>query len=372
MTPTSSSRILRALPRASALLLAAACTPAAPPPARPPGAEPSPAAPKCAAVDVARGEAAFARAKAFLEHLKHEEHPKIEVFEQGVRDLEEAAEHGQLEGQFRFGTVVFGFAFTDHAPEPTDEKDYVRAFTFLRVAALRGHARVLSSFPGLGAKSMASLKLEEPLDTLPRAWLEKAFARADAWMACAPAAAKTRYVAPPPEPEKPVLVKSDSGWTRAGDAEGPLLRVVEYHDGGAALAPPITSAWLGALPALHACYAEWLRRDPQATATLVVSTQLPAGKLEITGASDNALMNCSRAAFASVKLPADAERTARLEIALYPRALSAQELGDGRDDAKIERWEADGSCWMIVTHPCAPNKMCMAPTRQRVRCKSAE
>jgi len=170
MTSISPPRILSAL--GTALLFTPACTPAAPPPARAPGAEPAPAAAKCAAIDVARGEAAFARARPFLEHLKHEEHPKIEVFEQGVRDLEEAAEHGQLEGQFRFGTVVFGFAFTDHAPEPADEKDYVRAFTFLRIAALRGHARVLSSFPGLDAKSVASLKLEEPLDTLPRAWLE--------------------------------------------------------------------------------------------------------------------------------------------------------------------------------------------------------
>ncbi|MBI3200341.1 MAG: hypothetical protein HYZ29_02290 [Myxococcales bacterium] len=350
---------------------ALACAPASPPVAAT-GPGPEPAPPKCEAIDVARGEQAFVRAKPFLEHLKHEEHPKIEVFEQGVRDLEEAARNGHLEGQLRFGSIVFGFAFTDHAPEPADQKDYVRAFTFLRIAALRGHARVLSSFPGLDAKRLADLKLSEPLDTIPRGWLEQAFAKADAWMACAPAAAKTRYQAPPPEPEAPKLVKSDSGWTRAGDAEGPLLRVTERHDGGAAAKPPVTTAWLGALPAVHACYAEWLRRDPQATATLVVSVKLPPGHVDVAGAPDNALMSCSRSAFAAVKLPSDAERTARLEIALYPRALSAQELGDARDGAKVERWEADGSCWMIVSHPCAPNKMCMADTRVRVRCAAPE
>lgn len=356
---------LHALPFLGLALVA--CAGAAPPPA--PKPEPDkPAAPKCDSIDVARGEAALERAKPFLEHLRHEEHPKIEIFEQGVRDLEEAAQHGSLEGQHRFGSVVFGFAFTDHAPEPADEKDYVRAFTFLRVAALRGHARVLASFPGLDGKNLAALRLDEPLDSIPKAWLAQAFERADAWWACAPQAAKSRYVAPPPEPAKPKLDKTDSGWTSVGDPEGPMLRVTDTQDVGPALEPPLTTRWLAALPALHACYSEWLRREPGATATLTVSVKLPGPSLEVRGAPDNALKNCARSAFAAVKLPVDAERAARFEVALYPRALSAPELPEARDDAKLQRWEADGSCWMIVSHPCAPNKMCMAPSRERVRC----
>jgi hypothetical protein len=360
--------------RVARCLLAASLVPGlgcATPPPRTPAIAPEspPAAPKCEAIDLARGAAAFERAQAFLEHLRHEEHPRTEVFEGGVRDLEEAAQHGSLEGQHRFGSVVFGFSFTDHAPEAADENDYVRAFTFMRIAALRGHARVLASFPGLDAKSLAGLRFEEPLDTLPRPWLAKAFERADAWMACAPPAAKSRYVAPPPEPEKPKLVASDSGWTRAGDLEGPLLRVLGAHDVGNALTPPLATRLLGALPALHACYAEWLRREAQATARLTAVIKLPAGSVEIEGASDDSLKQCARQAFAALKLPTDAERGARLEVGLYPRALSAPELREASDDGAVDRWEADGSCWMIVVHPCAPNKMCMAPTRVRVRCK---
>ena len=78
-------------------LVLSACA-GAPAPEAKPVPEAKPAA-KCEAVDVARGEQAFERAKPFLEHLRHEEHPKIEIFTQGVKDLEEAARHGSLEGQ---------------------------------------------------------------------------------------------------------------------------------------------------------------------------------------------------------------------------------------------------------------------------------
>lgn len=350
------------------LLLGATACAGAPPPEPKPEPPGKPAAPKCEPVEVARGRAAFERAKPFLEHIKHEEHPKRELFDAGVRDLEEAARHGQLEGQYHFANITFGFSFTDHAPGPADEKDYVAAFTFYRVAALRGHPKVLASFPGIDGKSTASLRWDEPLDAIPKDWLKTAFERAERWWACAPDAAKTRWVAPPPEPEKPVLDKSDSGWTKKGDPEGPMLRVTDTQDVGPGLEPPIATRLLAALPELHVCYAEWLRREPGATAALTVKLFLAKGSVEVSGASDNAIKSCARSAFAAVKLPNDAERNARFEVALYPRALSAPALPDARDGAKFDRWEADGSCWMLVTYPCAPNKMCMAPSRERVRC----
>jgi hypothetical protein len=346
--------------------LLSACA-AAPPPGPTAAQDPGPEPARCEPIDVARGERAFGRAETFLEYLRQEEHPERAVFERGLRDLEEAAAHGSLEGQHRFGSVVFGFAFTDHAPEPRDEADYVRAFAFLRVAARRGHPRVLESFPGLDGAAPEALRWEEPLTHIPRPWLERAFARADAWWACAPDAAKTPWVAPP-APPRTELRASDMGWVSTRDPEGPLLRVTDADDGGEPLAPPLTTRWLAALPDLHGCYAEWLRRDSGVTTSLTFAVTLPGGGLELRGAADAAFLACARTAAARVVLPTDASRRARLAVAFFPRALSAPGLPSVPDGANVQRWEADASCWTIVKHPCAPNKMCMAPTRERVRC----
>lgn len=329
--------------------------------------QPDAAAPHCRPVDVARADAAFERARAFLELIRKEEHPPSDLFERGVRDLLEAAENGNLEGQYRYANVVFGFLFTDHAPEPADEADYVRAFKFYRVAALRGHPTPLKSFPGIDQKTAAAMALEEPLASIPKAWLDRAFEQADAWLLCAPAAARTRFVpaAPPPDTR---LQSGDSGWTRSGDPEGPLLRVTAEQTAGASVAPPVTTRWLAALPQLHACYLEWLAREAGSGGTLTLRVDLPEPAIVITGAGDDAMKDCAKRAFSAVTLPKDVTTSARLELALFPRALSAPALPEAEADEHVDRWEVDGSCWRTLTYPCAPNKRCMAPSRERVRC----
>jgi len=286
--------------------------------------------------------------------------------ERGVQDLREAAENGSLEGQYRYGSVVFGFAYTDHAPEARDEARYVSAFTFLRIAAVRGHARVLESLPGLQGPSAAALT-GEPFDAIPKPWLERAFRDADAWLGCAPAEAKSRYEAPP-KPPPTVLDKSSSGWVKRGDPEGPLLRAVAATDGGPPLTPPATTQLLALLPGLYDCYAAWLSRLEGATTTLSFDVDLANAKLIVSGAGDPELRSCAREAAASVALPADDKRFAHLEVSLFPRALSAPELPEMRDADPLERWDADGSCWQTFTPPCAPKKECLPPSRIRVRC----
>jgi hypothetical protein len=325
-------------------------------------------APACEPVDAARGQKAFERAQAFLDSLRTDEHPTLEAFNRGVGDLEEAAKNGSLEGQFRFGNTLVGFLFTDHAPEPADERDYVRGLTFLRVAALRGHPAVLRSYAGLEAPKLAGVRFETPLEAVPREWIAQAFERADRWMSCAPAAAKAPYVAPPAPKPRTLLDQTDSGYTLRGDPEGPLLRVGDVDETGAPSTPSVAADLLGALPELYDCYAAALGRDPDASAELTIELGLPEKKISVTGASDADLLSCVKSAALALKLPGDAERKLRLELGAYPRALSAPALGDAGDRSEVEHRELDGSCWIIETHPCAPHKMCMAPTRVRVRC----
>ena len=154
------------------------------PPARPRPADWEPED-RCYAVDLPRGEAAWQRAAPFLELLGHEEHPQKDAWDGGMRDLQEAAIEGQLEGQYRYGITLFGFLYTDHAPEPRDRDSYVRALTYLRIAALRGHERAGRSLPGIGMPKLGkSTVLEAPLDSLPRQWVSDAFHAADFWMSC--------------------------------------------------------------------------------------------------------------------------------------------------------------------------------------------
>lgn len=140
---------------------------------------------RCYEVDLPRGEGAWNAAQPFLELVAREEHPRTEDWEAGMRTLEEAAHHGHLEGQYRFGILLFGQLFTDHAPEPGERDSYVSALFFVRIAALRGHARAASSLPGIALRKLESgTALEEPLSSLPRDWVADAFRSADFWMEC--------------------------------------------------------------------------------------------------------------------------------------------------------------------------------------------
>lgn len=127
-----------------------------------------------------------------LEESRDGEHYRTGPFEEAMAALRTAAEQGHRGAQSLYGRTTFETHFLNEAPTPAEKADYVAAFTFLRIAALRGDPATQDYLPGLAASTPPVT--EEPLDQLPAAWLTEAYARADAWMACHATAAGDRGV----------------------------------------------------------------------------------------------------------------------------------------------------------------------------------
>lgn len=149
------------------------------------------AAGRCAALEAASvADEAYARGKSKLAEAYDGEHYLEAPFDEAMAALRLAAEQGHRAAQSLYGRTLFSVRFTNQAPVPEEEGDYVAAFTFMRIAALRGDPDAQDYVPGLTAP--APPLTDEPLDQVPAAWLTRSYARADAWMSCHAAAAGNR------------------------------------------------------------------------------------------------------------------------------------------------------------------------------------
>jgi hypothetical protein len=131
---------------------------------------------------VAVADGAYARGASKLAEAFDGEHYLTEPFEQAMAALRVAAEQGHRAAQSSYGRTLFSTLFTNQAPVPEEEDDYVAAFMFMRIAALRGDPDVQGYLPGLTAPTPPLQ--EPPLDQVPAAWITASYARADAWMVC--------------------------------------------------------------------------------------------------------------------------------------------------------------------------------------------
>lgn len=126
------------------------------------------------------GATAFAAARDLDERADRGELDEHDVSER-LRLHREAARAGHLEGQFRFGRLLFGVLFTNQAPEDDERAEYVEALTYLFLAALRGHEPARAIFPDMPAivdGRRVPETLEAPLSDVPRPWIEEALAAA--------------------------------------------------------------------------------------------------------------------------------------------------------------------------------------------------
>jgi hypothetical protein len=337
-------------------LALAACAGTPPAPARPPPVD-EPPTPKrvCPKLDPAAGIEALPRGLRFADHLRIEEHPKAEVWEAGMKDLRTAAENGEVEAQFRFGVTLFGFLFTDHAPQASDEKQYVDALAFVRIAALRGHDRAKKAIPHLADQPLPKELVEQPLSDVPRPWLDKAVKKAKDWLECAPIELRSM----PPAPLVTVLEANASGWTKRGDPEGPMLRLI------AGRRSSLTNQIVASFPAIYDCYADFLRRGESKTVALGFEIDKTNQAVKVQAGDDPTLSSCVDRV---LPMAPDEVSAFRFAIQLTPRALDAKDLPDAGGET-IERWEEDKSCWALEQlPPCPKNKSCAGPELIRVRC----
>ncbi len=91
--------------------------------------------------------------------------------------LKRAAEAGHLESQWLFGKTLFSIMFESDAPKASQRADYIACLKMLRIAALRGHPQALNFIPELAVSpgSRRPKRLAPPLDSIPRAWIERVF-----------------------------------------------------------------------------------------------------------------------------------------------------------------------------------------------------
>lgn len=122
----------------------------------------------------------YAKGAAQLEGARDGEHMKEAPLRAAMDTLKIAAENGSVPAQSLYGRTLFGTLFTAGAPEESQREDYVSAVAFLRLAAKAGDEAAANFMPGL----LDGPPLQMPLDSLPEGWVEDAFERADAWIAC--------------------------------------------------------------------------------------------------------------------------------------------------------------------------------------------
>lgn len=141
-------------------------------------------------VELAVADDAYARGVSTLAESRDGEHYRTESFEEAIGALRTAAEGGHRGAQSLYGRTLFQVRFMNQGPTPPEQEDYVSAFAFMRVAALRGDPEMDGYLPGL--TDDAPPVEQPPYDSIPPEWLTEAYERADAWMACHGEAAADR------------------------------------------------------------------------------------------------------------------------------------------------------------------------------------
>ncbi len=135
---------------------------------------------------------AYARGIAKLEEARDGEHYLAGPFEEALGALLTAAQQGHRAAQSLYGRTMFQARFMVQGPVEEEREDYVSAFAFLRIAALRDDPEAKGFVPGLTEATPPTD--QPPLDQIPAEWLAEAFTRADEWMACHGEAAGDRGI----------------------------------------------------------------------------------------------------------------------------------------------------------------------------------
>jgi hypothetical protein len=180
-------------------------------------------------------------------------------------------------------------------------------------------------------------------------------------------------VEPAPLP-KPTLVLVDEDWVwDDGDLGGPLLRIMELHDGSED--PAGARALVATLEPLMICYELELGRRPGLTLTVAIRRVAPTevdrvgiAVSEDAGDPTGGMSSCVAKALAHALPPHHQDPYGRYTLRFFPRRDQAPPLRrPDPDDAVIEG--EGGACFIRETHPCKPHKHCMGPTWARSRCK---
>jgi hypothetical protein len=172
---------------------------------------------------------------------------------------------------------------------------------------------------------------------------------------------------------KPTLVLVDEDWVwDNGDLGGPLLRIMELHDGSED--PAGARALVATLEPLMICYELELGRRPELTLTVAIRRVAPTevDRVGIAVSEDagepTGMPSCVARALAHALPPHHQDPYGRYTLRFFPRRDQAPPLRlPDPDDAVIEG--VGGACFIRQTHPCKPHKHCMGPTWARSHCK---
>ncbi len=148
--------------------------------------QPAPAATKCPQRSGDGGQAAFDEARALDAAVTDDYDSKSRA--QRFKLYAQAAKAGHLEAQFVYGWRMFESLYMGDPPVPSERATYVAAMTDIFGSGFRGLEKARTDFPNLlemiDTHKLPS-ELEQPLDELPREWVQEAL---DAALACYPPA----------------------------------------------------------------------------------------------------------------------------------------------------------------------------------------
>jgi hypothetical protein len=139
--------------------------------------------------DADEAKAHFEQAEKLLAESRDGDHYLAGPLGKSMALFRSAAAKGHLEAQYRYGSVKFSDMFQSEAPTAKQEEDYVRALTYLRLAALRGHEKAKSYIEGIATLTVdgagkVSKPIPEPLNALPQPWLRRVIVESDALAGC--------------------------------------------------------------------------------------------------------------------------------------------------------------------------------------------
>lgn len=146
----------------------------------------------CPAVPPGTDAAAlFAQAEATIKAGRMGEHLRQDALDQALALLRRAAQAGDLDAQFRLGSMVVANLYQAGAPQPAQQAAYVEALSWLGTAQRRGHVRARTYLPEpisarLRGAPPPKPDPEAPFQDLPAPWFEAAAKQSARWHGCWP------------------------------------------------------------------------------------------------------------------------------------------------------------------------------------------